>query len=93
MSDHYRIFETDQFQKDLRRLKISPDSSRYSKIVSRMYKQIRENPFFGKNIKKLKDWRPDTWRYRIGNYRVFYIVDKTEKIVSIISIEPRDKAY
>ncbi len=93
MSDIYRVFETEQFQKDLKKLKISKESSRYLKISTHVYDQIKENPFYGKNIKKLIDWKPDTWRYRIGNLRLFYIINKKDRIIFIIAIEPRDKAY
>jgi mRNA interferase RelE/StbE len=49
-----------------------------------MYSQISENPHFGLNIKKLKNYKPETWRYRMGNYRVFYEIDDIEMIVYII---------
>jgi mRNA interferase RelE/StbE len=39
----------------------------------------------------LSDYEPDTWRYRIGKYRIFYIIEK--QIVSIISIDHRKDAY
>ena len=93
LSDEYRIFETDQYQKDLRRLRIKEGSSKYRKIHEFVYRQLRQNPYYGKNIKKLKDWQPETWRYRIGSYRLFYEVDGKERIIAIIAIEPRDKAY
>ena len=37
-------------------------------------------PHFGANIKKLKDFTPDTWRYRIGAWRLFYEIDEEEKV-------------
>ncbi len=93
MSDVYRIFETDQFLKDCKRLRISLGSNRYLKITEYVYRQLRENSFYGKNIKKLKDWKPETWRYRIGNYRLFYEINKNTKVISITAIDLRDKAY
>ena len=42
--------------------------------------QFRKHPHFGQHIKKLKDFTPDTWRYRIGAWRFFY-----EKVVSMLS--------
>ena len=67
---------------------MNESSSQYKKISGMVYDQLRENPYFGKNIKKLKDWKPETWRYRIGNYRLFYVIDDAVRIVSIISLEP-----
>ena len=93
LPDPFRIFETDQFLKDLKKLRISENSSRYKKISGIVYDQLRENPYFGKNIKKLRSWKPETWRYRIGDLRLFYIIDDGVRIVSIVSIEPRSTAY
>lgn len=93
MSDSFKIFETDQFLKDLRHLNIKENDSKYQKIKRYVYPQLQLNPYHGKNIKKLQNWKPETWRYRIGNFRLFYIVDDLVKIISIIAFEPRDKAY
>ncbi len=93
MSKPYRIFETNQFLKDLKKLQINENSLLYKKIYGTAYKQLRQNPYFGKNIKKLRNWKPETWRYRIGHYRLFYIIDDTARIVSILSLEPRSTAY
>ena len=46
----------------------------YSKIKNFVYPQLRENPFHGTNIKKLKDNLEGYYRYRIGNYRLFYLI-------------------
>ncbi|TVR94105.1 MAG: type II toxin-antitoxin system RelE/ParE family toxin [Spirochaetaceae bacterium] len=93
MSEPFRIFETDQYLKDLTALRLSEGSARYRKITGMVYEQLRENPYFGRNIKKLRNWKPETWRYRIGNYRLFYVIDDTVRIVSIVSLEPRSSAY
>ena len=42
------------------------------KLTKYVYPQLRKNPFFGTNIKKLKGYDPATWRYRIGKFRVFF---------------------
>ena len=93
MPDSFKIFETEQYLRDLRKLKIGEKSSLYKKISQNIYAQLKENPFYGRNIKKLKDWKPETWRYRIGRFRMFYTIDKDEGIIFIIAIDPRDKAY
>lgn len=92
MSD-FRVFETDQFLDDLE--KISP--ARRDKIAVRLrdlvYPQLRTRPYFGAHIKKLKGFKPETWRYRIGPYRFFYIVDDKEKIVFMVAADTRQQSY
>jgi mRNA interferase RelE/StbE len=89
----YRIFETKQFQNDL----IKKLGVQEEKIVKKLryfvYPQLKTQPFFGRNIKKLKGFRPETWRYRIGDYRFFYEVDEKKKIVFMIAAESRQKSY
>jgi mRNA interferase RelE/StbE len=54
---------------------------------------LREHPHFGPNIKKLRGFDPDTWRYRIGAWRFFYEVDEEERIVFMIAALHRASAY
>lgn len=90
---NYRIFETEEFSKTLNKI-IHP----YQKLISKklqnqIYPQLKDEPHFGKNIKKLVGYDPETWRYRVGKYRIFYIIDKSEKIVYLLHIELRKNAY
>ena len=64
-----------------------------NKLREYVYPQLRQEPFWGKNIKKLKGYSPETWRYRIGKFRVFYIIDKMDQIVFILTIDFRKDAY
>jgi mRNA interferase RelE/StbE len=89
----YRIFETDRFGQDL-----SGDFSGHrerirSKLHTYVYPQLAINPYFGKNIRKLAGYKPDTWRYRIGDYRFFYSIDENRKIVFMLAIDHRGSAY
>lgn len=90
---NYKIFETNQFIKDLDNIQNNLRKKIYDKITNYIYPQLRTNPFYGKNIKKLINYNPPTWRYRIGNYRLFYEINDLEKVVYIIAIDIRDKAY
>ena len=63
------------------------------KISEYMAPQIKSEPHFGSNIKKLKGYSPETWRYRIGRYRLFYIIDEQDQIISLLSIDQRKDAY
>ena len=89
----YRIFETAEFAERLG--KILPDQQKRmtDKIRTYVYPQLREQPYYGRNIKKLKDYDPETWRYRIGDYRFFYEIDATKKVVYMVSADHRGEAY
>jgi len=65
----------------------------YKKISEYVYPILRENPYFGTNIKKLKGNFKDIYRYRIGDYRLFYKISEETVIVFIINIEARKDAY
>jgi mRNA interferase RelE/StbE len=89
----YKIFETSQFISDLsgdfegQGLRINKKLSEY------VYPQLRDNPHFGKNIKRLHNYSPPTWRYRIGSYRFFYEIAEDERVVYMIAAESRKDSY
>ena len=58
-----------------------------------VYPQLRDNPHFGKNIKKLKNYQPETWRYRIGGYRFFHEINEKESIVYMLAVDSRKESY
>ena len=89
----FRIFETNQFLRDLKQDFSGQKERIKAKLTVYVYPQLRQNPYFGKNIKKLLNYRPDTWRYRIGNYRFFYEIDGQKKIVFMIAADNRQSAY
>lgn len=92
MSD-FRIFETEEFAKSMTKLSSRDSAFLRKKLDAFAYPQLREEPFWGNNVKKLKGYSPDTWRYRIGKFRVFYAVDQAEKIVFILTVDDRKDAY
>jgi mRNA interferase RelE/StbE len=89
----FRIFETDQFQKDLKQIARSGMPKLVSKLHGYVYPQLRSNPLAGANIRRLKGAYSDTWRYRIGAWRFFYQVDQKRRIVSMIAASHRSSAY
>ncbi|MBT8366301.1 MAG: type II toxin-antitoxin system mRNA interferase toxin, RelE/StbE family [Deltaproteobacteria bacterium] len=89
----YRIFETEQFKKDLEQIARSGRRKIAQKLREFVYPQLRQHPHFGPNIKKLKDFTPDTWRYRIGAWRFFYEIDEVEKIIFMLTASHRSSAY
>ena len=92
MSD-FRVFETGQFMDDLERISPARRDKISLKLRTLVYPQLREQPYFGANIKKLKGYKPETWRYRIGAYRFFYIVDDKEKTVFMVAADTRQQSY
>ena len=89
----YRVFETNEFLKTIEKLDPHDKTFITQKLASYVYPQIKLDPFFGKNIKKLKGYVPDTWRYRIGKFRIFYTLDQDEEIIYILTIDHRKDAY
>ena len=89
----YRIFETEQFAKDLKRITRGGHQSVLEKLRSVTYPQLRVNPHFGPNVRKLKNFSPEAWRYRIGSWRFFYELDEKEQIVFMIAACHRSSAY
>lgn len=89
----YRIFETDGFISDLEQ----DFGGRRQKIIEKLrvyvYPQLGKNPWFGPNVKKLRDFSPETWRYRVGDYRFFYQIDDDERIIFMIAAEHRKDSY
>lgn len=89
----YKIFETEQFLKDLEQEFKGQREKIKAKLIKYVYPQLRQQPHFGKNIKKLTDYKYKTWRYRIGDWRFFYEIDEQEKIIFMISADDRSRAY
>ena len=89
----FRIFETDEFAKQLKKLSSRDAAFLRKKLDSYVYPQIRTEPFRGNNIKKLQGYSPDTWRYRIGMFRLFYIIDQKKRIIFILTVDDRKDAY
>jgi mRNA interferase RelE/StbE len=89
----YKIFETNEFIKILGKINSNDREFIENKLHNYIYPQIKEQPYFGINIKKLKAYNPETWRYRLGKFRLFYIIEEDEKIVYILTIDDRKDAY
>jgi mRNA interferase RelE/StbE len=85
----FQIAETKEFEKNIKRL----DTKIYTKIKNIVYPQLKKNPFYGTNIKKLKGNYEGVYRYRLGNYRLFYVIDNDKVIVIVTTISHRQNAY
>ena len=90
MSEQYIIAETELFQKHIQKVQYR---KLYKKIVDYVYPILKRNPYYGPNIKKLKGDLSKYYRYRIGNYRLFYEIDQDKIMIFIVDIADRKNAY
>jgi mRNA interferase RelE/StbE len=89
-SIEFQIAETRTFQK---RIESRELRRYYTRIKESIYPRLRANPYYGPNIKRLKGELSSIFRYRIGNYRLFYTVDADRKIVFVLDFIHRRNAY
>jgi mRNA interferase RelE/StbE len=89
----FRIFETRQFSNDLASFGPAVRVRLEAKLRGYVYPTLRQNPYFGPNIKRLKNWEPPTWRYRVGEWRFFYEVDEMARTVLLVAADHRKQAY
>ena len=90
---NFKIFETKQFLNDLEQDFSGQQERINKKLKTYVYPQLKNQPYLGKNIKKLVNYKPETWRYRIGNYRFFYAIDSRKKVVFMLTIDIRGSSY
>jgi mRNA interferase RelE/StbE len=64
-----------------------------AKLREHVYPILCENPHFGPNIKRLKNWDPPTWRYRVGEWRFFYEVEEKTRIIFMTAADHRKEAF
>ena len=89
----FKIFVTNQFLSDLEKDFAGQRDKIKLKLANICLSAVKSATFFGKNIKKLVNYDPETWRYRIGNYRFFYTTDKKQNIVFMLAIDVRENSY
>jgi len=90
LSAKYKIAETDTFS----RINAKPEFKQLSqKLSNYVYPQLKENPFFGLNVKKLKGEYEGVYRYRVGSIRVFYIIDDSSRTVFLLDVQKRKDSY
>lgn len=89
----FQIYQTQQFEKDLKKINSKDKELIISKLKNYIIPQLKSEPFFGQNIKKLRNYDPPTWRIRIGNYRIFYLINDELKEIDLLTIDHRKNAY
>ena len=86
----YKIAETENYSKKIGSKKYCHLGKRISEDI---YPILKDNPFYGSNIKKLKGEYKDIYRFRIGNYRLFYKIEEQNAIIFIVDVETRQDSY
>lgn len=61
--------------------------------LARCFEQLQKDPRSSNNSRRLTGDSSHLWRYRIGSYRVIYNIDEPAKVVRVLRIEHRSKAY
>jgi mRNA interferase RelE/StbE len=82
----YKILIEKRAEKDLRAL----GQSDYSRILERLL-MLRENPRLN-DVKKLIGSR-NSWRLRVGDYRILYDIVDSKKEIKVYRIKHRREAY
>ncbi len=85
----YRIFEARGFLQDLSHCPQRDRGRIERKLEETIYPILREEPHAGAQIRKLRDWQPETWRYRGGDWRCFYEIDEKDHVVMMIALKRR----
>ena len=60
------------------------------KAVVEALKEIKEDPYLGKPLKRELTGR---YSYKLGVYRIIYKINKRDKLVEIITIDHRASVY
>ena len=89
----YSVFETEPSVRSLSALTGSVRRRLETKLQEHVYPVLRQEPHFGPNIKRLRDWDPPTWRYRVGEWRIFYEIDEGAHCIFLTAVEHRKEAY
>ena len=86
----FQVAETETFEKELKTLHLE---ERFNRAKKTIYAMLKENPYYGNNIKKLKGKFAGFYRYRLGDYRLIYSIDEGEKLVFMLHAVQRKDAY
>lgn len=86
----YSVFESKNFLKQFDKLGSPQDLSTVLKrLRDKVYPQLKVEPHFGSNIKKLKGYSPESYRYRVGEFRFFCSIDEEKNFVVMTAVRTR----
>jgi len=81
----YKAAITKNFLREFKKL---PDHIKDG--ISRAIDEIVANPFSGVKLRGELEGR---WRWRVGKYRIVYIIDQTPKLVVLLDVGLRKTIY
>ena len=61
--------------------------------LARCFEQLEQEPRGASNAKLLRGNLAGHYRYRVGDYRVIYRIDEPQRLVAVLKIAHRSKAY
>lgn len=64
-----------------------------AKKISRCLQQLEQNPRLHPNIKALKGDYLGYYRYRVGDYRIIYLIENEMIQVLVVAIAHRSEVY
>jgi mRNA interferase RelE/StbE len=68
-------------------------TSQLQKKLDRCFDRLKIEPYYHPNIKSLKGRLSGYYRYRLGDYRVIYEVNQSDRVVIIVLIGHRARIY
>ena len=86
----FQVAETETFEKELKILHLE---ERFNRAKKTIYAMLKENPYYGNNIKKLKGKYSGFYLYRLGDYRLIYSIEENEKLIFMLHAVQRKDAY
>jgi mRNA interferase RelE/StbE len=81
----YRVLVTSQAKKELRQLK-----KKYQEAIIEVFEELQEVPRSGKPLTRELTGK---FSYRVGVYRVIYMINDTDKTIYILTAGHRSEVY
>jgi mRNA interferase RelE/StbE len=80
-----------QFSSQAKKFLKKLDNTNWNRIMEKI-EELRNNPFPHK-VKRVQGRKEKTFRDRVGDYRILYVVLKERNILFISKIDKRPRAY
>ena len=61
--------------------------------INKAIDALKENPFYGKDIKRLRGELKGKYRLRVGEYRIIYRIEEEDKVVILEDLKLRGRVY
>ncbi|MCL4837721.1 MAG: type II toxin-antitoxin system RelE/ParE family toxin [Thermoanaerobaculia bacterium] len=89
----YRLFATDQVAADLAAIAGDRRPEVERRLARVVWPELRRRPRSGPRVRRLRGSQPETWRYRIGSWRLFYEIEEEGRIVCLLAAVHRASAH